>query len=57
VTTFPPVVTYPPVRTYPPITGCICGQPCIMTSGSLGVCQTDRQTCAVNIIPPNCAAA
>lgn len=36
------------------IRGCVCGQPCTMESGGSGVCQTDGQTCAVNIQPPQC---
>jgi hypothetical protein len=55
-TTFPPVTTtFPPATTtFPPVTGCVCGQSCRMASGSLGVCQTDRRTCAINIVAPNC---
>jgi len=33
---------------------CICGENCINIDGSHGVCQADNQTCAINVIPPNC---
>ena len=36
-----------------PTDECICGEPCTITGGGQGVCQTDG-TCANNIVPPNC---